>query len=532
MAKERLLLVDINKIVIVGGGSSGWITAATIIKFYPEIDLTLIESESISTIGVGESTQASITSWMNMLDIDKEEMLRETDGSYKLGIKFNNFYSKNDSGFFYPFGKGSFDKYYGELDPVSLWNLKKQIYRNTKSEDYCNSFFSQMNCIYENKIPSSDLEDFNVNQDVAFHFDAIKFANYLKNKICIPSGVSHLVDTIEKVEVNHDGVKFLDLKSGKRVYADLFIDCSGFKALLIGDSLGEEYESFEDVLPVNRAWAVQIPYRDRRSEMLNYTDSTALSSGWVWAAPLWSRIGTGYVYSDKFISPEDALIEFKNHLIDVRGLSQEIDNLSFRDVKFKSGMRKRCWVKNVVAIGLSAGFIEPLESNGLHTTYELALKLIKVINRGFVNQWDIDSFNYMSRHTIVSFKEFVQFHYFLSKRNDSEFWKYMTSISPAGNLFDARIDQTSLKSLTFNKLNPFGTFSHEKNTGWHCVAAGMEYSSVGPDSLSLYRFYLKEDVKDIVNNFIANNTKDRLTWKQIAKESMSHEEVLSRIHNV
>ncbi len=129
--------MDINKIVIVGGGSSGWITAATIIKFYPEIDLTLIESESISTIGVGESTQASITSWMNMLDIDKEEMLRETDGSYKLGIKFNNFYSKNDSGFFYPFGKGSFDKYYGELDPVSLWNLKKLIKPDgSESDDY------------------------------------------------------------------------------------------------------------------------------------------------------------------------------------------------------------------------------------------------------------------------------------------------------------------------------------------------------------------------------------------------------------
>jgi tryptophan halogenase len=525
-------VINVNKVVIVGGGSSGWITATTLIKFYPNMNLTLIESDSIEKIGVGESTQASITSWMNMLGIDKEEMLRETDGSYKLGIKFNNFYKTNDLGFFYPFGKGSFDKYYHELDPVAIWNFKKQMYSNTDIQDYCNSFFPQMNCIYENKIPNEQLESFDIDQDVAFHFDAIKFASYLKNKICIPDGVNHLVDTISRVKVGDNGVEFLELSSGQKVYADLFIDCSGFKALLIGESLGEEYESFEEVLPVNRAWAVQIPYKNKKIEMLNYTDSTALSSGWVWAAPLWSRIGTGYVYSDKFISPEDALSEFKDYLIKVRGDDRGIESMSFRDISFKSGMRNRCWVKNVVAIGLSAGFIEPLESNGLHTTYELALKLIKVINRGFVNQWDIDSFNYMSKHTIVGFKEFVQSHYFLSTRDDSEFWKYMTSISPVGDVFDSRIDQTTLKSLTFNKLNPFGTFSHEKNTGWHCIAAGMEYSSVGPDSLRLYQSYLEHDINDIVNDFISSNIKDRITWKAVSKESLSHEDTLLRIHNV
>jgi len=173
--------MDIKSIVIVGGGSSGWITASTIIKFNPDINLTLIESDNIPTIGVGESTQASITSWMNMLGIDHREMMRHTDGSYKLGIKFNNFYDNEDDGFFYPFGGGVFEDYSCEVDPVTLWNFKKNIYSNVKKSDYCESFFTQMSSIYSNKIPEKNLTGFDLSKDVAFHFDAIKFAEYLKN---------------------------------------------------------------------------------------------------------------------------------------------------------------------------------------------------------------------------------------------------------------------------------------------------------------------------------------------------------------
>jgi tryptophan halogenase len=387
--------------------------------------------------------------------------------------------------------------------------------------------------IYSNKIPDNSYSGFNLKTDVAFHFDALKFATYLKDTICIPSGTNHIVATVEKINTSENGIDSLILSSGELIKADLFIDCSGFKALLIGQELNEPYESFEEVLPVNRAWAVQIPYIDKESEMLNYTDSTALSSGWVWAAPLWSRIGTGYVYSDKFISPEDALEEFKQHLREVRGAERITDDLKFRDISFVSGMRKRAWVKNVVAIGLSAGFIEPLESNGLHTTYELALKLVKVINRGVVNQWDIDSFNYITRHTITGFKEFVQAHYFLSSRNDTPFWKYMTSTSPNGDIFEKRIDQTTLKNLVFDKTSPFGSFNTAPNTGWHCIAAGMEYTSIGHDSIALYKIFLEDSIDDLVKNFISNNTKDRIEWKSYAQNSMSHVEFLSKmVHNV
>ena len=526
------MIDKINSIVIVGGGSAGWMAASTLIRFYPKIDITLVESENIPTIGVGESTQASITNWFNILGVDIVDMMRSTDASYKLGIKFTNFYEKNDGGFFYPFGRGVFDKYHNQLESVAIWNFKKLFYKNIKNSDYADCFYPQMQLINLNKITDSkELDKFNLRKDVAFHFDALKMAEYLKNKFAIPRGVKHVVSDVVEVLKSNIGVETLKLSNGNSLNADLFIDCTGFKALLIGKEMNSEFTSFENKLPVNKAWAVQIPYRDRNSEMVNYTDSTALSSGWVWAAPLWSRIGTGYVYSDKFISPEDALEEFKEHLREVRGAERITDDLKFRDISFKSGVRKNSWVKNVVAIGLSAGFIEPLESNGLHTTYELLLKLTKSINRGFVNQWDIDSYNYIAYQSINSFKEFVQLHYFLSKRNDSEFWNYVRSNSPLDNIHDVTLDKTYLKHFAFNKMNPFGTFA--TTDGWHCIAAGFGYSSVGHDSAEEYQLQIDEELNEIVNSFILENSKDRSRWNSIAKNSLSHEEYLEKfVYNV
>jgi tryptophan halogenase len=529
-----MIIDKINSVVIVGGGSSGWMSAATLIRFYPNLDITLIESENIPTIGVGESTQASITSWFNMLGIDHKDMMKNTDASYKLGIKFTDFYEKNDGGFFYPFGDGVFDNYHHEIDSSTIWNFKKLFYKNIKNSDYANCFYPQMSLINSNTILDTDeMDGFNIKHDVAFHFDALKMAEYLKNKFAKPRGVKHVLADVIDVSVGDAGIEKIKLSNGDEVSADLFVDCTGFKALLIGQHMGSEFIKFDDKLPVNRAWAIQLQYKDKDKEMLNYTDSTALSSGWVWAAPLWSRIGTGYVYSDKFISPEDALEEFKEHIRKTRGEGFISDDSIFRDIKFTSGMRKDSWVKNVVAIGLSAGFIEPLESNGLHTTYELLLKLVKSLNRGFVNQWDIDSYNYIAYSTINSFKEFVQSHYFLSKRNDSEFWKHMRSISPVDNFYDVSLEKTYLKNFAFDKMGPFGAFKNNTGTGWHCIAAGMGYSSTGLDSSALYSLKLGHSLEEIVKGFILQNSKDRSKWNSIAKESLSHEEYLKKfIYNV
>ena len=152
-----------------------------------------------------------------------------------------------------------------------------------------------------------------------------------------------------------------------KVKADLFIDCTGFSALLIDKALKEPFESFEDVLPNNSAWATKMPYKNKKKELVGYTNCTAIDNGWVWNIPLWSRIGSGYVYSDKYISDDDALLQFQKHI-------KKGDELEYKHIKMRTGIHKRTWVKNVCAIGLSAGFIEPLESNGLYTVHEFLLR--------------------------------------------------------------------------------------------------------------------------------------------------------------
>jgi tryptophan halogenase len=175
------------------------------------------------------------------------------------------------------------------------------------------------------------------------------------------------------------------------------------------------------MLPNNSAWATRIPYKNKEKELVGYTNCTAIENGWVWNIPLWSRIGTGYVYSDKFVSDEDALKEFQKYL----GTKE----LEFKNIKMRVGLHNRLWVKNVVAIGLSAGFIEPLESNGLFTVHEFLMILLRNIQRDKFSQFDRDSYNYQAKHLFRNFAEFVALHYALSHRNDTEYWKANLNIN-------------------------------------------------------------------------------------------------------
>jgi tryptophan halogenase len=275
-----------------------------------------------------------------------------------------------------------------------------------------------------------------------------------------------------------------------------------------------------------------LQYKDKNKEMLNYTDSTALSSGWVWAAPLWSRIGTGYVYSDKFISPEDALEEFKEHLREVRGAERITDDLKFRDISFSAGIRERTWVKNVVSIGLSASFLEPMEGNGLYSIHEFVIRLVKILGKGFINQWDRDSYNWVINDMTLGFKEFIQSHYFLSKRSDSEFWRYMTETSPVEKLFDKTVEHTRVKRLLiYPKLFTFGTLDTSGNSGWHCTMIGMNYSQFGEDTLNQYNIFENKKIEDQVKEFTLQTTKNRVKWNNAINNSPSHFEYLRNLYD-
>jgi len=450
----------IKDILIVGGGSAGWMTAATFIKQFPEKNISLIESPNISTVGVGESTIGGIRLWTNWLGIDDKQFLKFTDGSYKLSIKFTDFYKKGEA-FHYPFGSPFIENNKSFLND---WWFKKFFYKDTLQSDYVDCLYPQMALVNQNKcfFNEKNIIPFDFKRNTAFHFDATKFGLWLKDQYCLPKGVKHIKEEIVSIEQDDNGIKSLNNK----YKADLYIDCTGFKSLLLGQTLKEPFDSYSDLLPNNSAWATRIPYKDKEKELVGYTNCTAIQNGWVWNIPLWSRIGTGYVYSDKFVSDEDALKEFQQHL--------GTEELDFKKIKMRVGIHNRLWVKNVVSIGLSAGFIEPLESNGLFSVHEFLMLLLRNIQREEISQWDKDNFTYQSKILFKNFAEFVAIHYALSNRNDTEYWKNNLNKNWCENLINLKT--THLSGLFAAATDRTHDFHFKPNTGLHCIAAGMHWS--------------------------------------------------------
>ena len=471
--------MDIKNITIVGGGSAGWMTAATLIKCFPNKNITLIESPTISSVSVGESTLAHIRGWITLLGIKDEDFVPYTDASYKLSIKFTDFYKKGES-FHYPFGQPDT---VGNIKGVTDWWFKKFTKPSTPYSDYVNSLFPQMALVNKNKLffNEENVLPFRFKQHTAFHFDASKFGLWLRDYYCIPRGVKHIKEDIKSIEQDDEGIKTLNHQHT----ADLFIDCTGFRSLLLGGALKEPFESDEDVLPNNMAWATHLPYKNKRKQLVPYTNCTAYKNGWIWNIPLWSRIGTGYVYSNKFISDQDALKEFKTYL--------GKENLKFKNIKMRVGIHKRLWVKNVCAIGLSAGFIEPLESNGLFSVHEFLHRLVRNLERGPVSQWDKDSFTAVCRTIYNTFKEFVILHYSLSHRQDTPYWKANFNKEWISNLIASEYKFPSSSQLN----NAIYTREVDQQFigvgGFHCIAAGMHWSPT--DIPSLIKSHHTNDMK-------------------------------------
>jgi tryptophan halogenase len=495
-----------NNIIVVGGGSAGWMTAATLIKQFPEKNISLIESPNIATIGVGESTQGQFRLWTNWLGIDDKQFLKFTEGSYKLSIKFTDFYKKGQA-FHYPFGETYIENNKSLLND---WWFKKFFYPETPNSEYAECHYPQMALVNQNKCfyNEDNIIPFNFKRNTAFHFDATKFAIWLRDHYCIPKGVKHIKEEIISIEQDDNGIKSLN----NNYKADLYIDCTGFKSLLLGETLKEPFESYADILPNNSAWATRISYKNKEKELRTYTNCTAIENGWVWNVPLWSRIGTGYVYSDKFVSDDDALKEFKKHL--------GTEELDFRKIKMKVGIHKRIWVKNVVSIGLSAGFIEPLESNGLFAVHEFLMLLLRNMKREKISQWDRDNFNYQAKLSFRNFAEFVAIHYALSHRDDTEYWKSYLNKNWEENLI-------SLKPTHLNGLFAAATFrSHDYhypvNSGLHCIAAGMNWS---PTDLTTVTYL--NDIQNIDEYkkewipYIKQIEKRKEIWNEIVKNKPS-----------
>lgn len=428
----------LNDIVIVGGGSAGWMTAATMISAFPDKNISVIESKDVPIVGVGESTIGGIRNWTRFIGLEEDTFFKTTDASYKLSIKFTDFYKKDSGSFQYPFGMPLVP--FEGTNPLADWHIKKYSFPDTSIQDFTRCLFPASALFENNKFSLNkhgEFDNFDAENDVAYHFDATKFGNWLREHVCIPRGVKHIVDTVVDIRTNNEGIEKLILESGNEIVGDLYVDCTGWRSILLAGALKEPFVSFSDMLPNNKAWATRVPYKNRSIELEGYTNCTARENGWCWNIPLWSRLGTGYVYSDKFITKEQALEEFKQYLMSDRMViprtKEEIDQLEFKEISMRVGIHEKTFVKNVVAIGLSAGFIEPLESNGLFSVHEFLFKLVDILQRGEISQFDRDMYNVSVKDLFTNFAKFVALHYALSHRDDSEYWRHCKNKSFQGH---------------------------------------------------------------------------------------------------
>jgi len=484
-----------DKIIIVGGGSAGWMTAATLIKAFPNKHLTVIESPNIKNIGVGESTLGQINEWLDFLEIEDEDFMSFTKASYKLSIRFEDFYKKGDGGFHYPFGP-VFEN--SSVGPKECWFFKKKFFPRTPLSDYATSISTNMalvnnNVLFKNEDKKLPLFDFK--RSVAYHFDASKFGEWLKEYYCKPKGVKHIIEEITSVQTNDQGIKTLNNKYS----ANLFIDCTGFKSLLLEKTLKEPFDDYTDLLPNNKAWATSVSYKDKEKELKPYTNCTAIENGWVWNIPTWDKIGTGYVYSDKYVSDEKALSEFKKHL-DKKG--HRYNDSTFNNIKMKVGIHERLFVKNVCAIGLAAGFIEPLESNGLLSVHEFLFRLINVLRRGKTTQWDRDNFNVSCKTFFDEFTEFVALHYALSQRTDTPYWQDISNKS----FYTNRLVDTELKLNIDSYMHKFNFFP--SHSGIHYISTGMNYFGAN---------ITEKELPPAIENIIKARENESKNWNNICQ---------------
>lgn len=416
----------VNDIVIVGGGSSGWMTAAALTQTFPELNITLIESPNTPTIGVGESTILSINEFMRTVNLKDKDWMPACKATYKVSIDFTNFDGQGTR-FRYPFGHSTYLGKYQAID----WFVKKALTGVGDKTEYSDFALGHSQMIKANKLIGRDrnIPNWNFDTMTAYHFDATLFGHYLRDNRC--EGLNHIRDDVLIVNKNEDGVSGLVTSSHGELKADLYIDCSGFKSMLLEEAMGVSFISFSEKLLNDKAVACHIPYVDKNVEMEHSTNATTLNAGWSWNIPLWESIGTGYVYSSQYLSEDEAEQEFREYLIndrDVPHSREEIENIEMHHVPMRPGIHDKGWVKNVCAVGLANGFIEPLESTGLMLTHHSIFALIEALQmRGCrINGFDKSIFNTKVKHMMSKFSGFIAGHYAFAERDDTPYWKEVT----------------------------------------------------------------------------------------------------------
>ncbi len=414
----------IRSVVIVGGGTAGWMAAAALSKVlgdFPGLSITLVESEAIGTIGVGEATIPQINQFNQLLGIDEAEFMRETHATYKLGIDFVD-WARVGHRYVHPFGHYGVDMLGIEFHHFWLKGLELGNSSPLDAYSICAAAGKEGKFYWPDTTqPNSPL----ARLGYAFQFDASRYARYLRG-LAEVRGVTRVEGRIERVEQHPESgfVSSVVLDSGTVLAGDLFIDCSGFRSLLLGQTMGVAFNDWSKWLPCDRAVAVPCVLGGDAEPL---TRSTARPAGWQWRIPLQHRIGNGHVYASAFMDEDEATAILLANL-DGTPLAEP------NHLRFTGGHRVKGWEKNVVALGLASGFLEPLESTAIHLVQSGIARLLAYWPTSAFSPVEIDRFNAETARDYSDIRDFLVLHYKATTRDDSEFWNYCRNLDPPDGL--------------------------------------------------------------------------------------------------
>lgn len=481
-----------TRILIVGGGTAGWMAAASFGKTIagPHYEVSLIESEEIGTVGVGEATIPPIQDFNRTLQIDETEFIRATQASFKLGIEFVD-WTRLGHQYIHPFGQ------YGVpmqgIHFHHFW-LRHRAAGGTLSHDVFNSSTMAARAgKFARPMPNeqSPLPPLGY----AYHFDASLYARYLR-KYAEKLGVTRHEGKIVHVQQRGtDGfIESIKLADGRVLEADFFVDCSGFRGLLIEQTLKSGYNDWSEYLPCDRAMAVPC---DRVAQTTPYTRSTAREAGWQWRIPLQHRTGNGYVYCSQFMSDDEAASLLLGRL-------DGAPRAAPRPLRFVAGQRKQSWIKNCVALGLASGFLEPLESTSIHLVQTAIAKMLFFFPGKDFDQTAIDRYNALARTEYEEVRDFLVLHYKATERNDTPFWRHCQNI----RMPDSLKAKWEMYASHGHLSTPPGELFREPS--WFAVYTGQNvipkhyhpFADIPPDAELASRFQLIADaVRARVDSF-------------------------------
>jgi tryptophan halogenase len=395
----------VHKVVIAGGGTAGWIAAAALSRQLGELlDIKLVESDEIGTVGVGEATIPPMRVFHKLLRIDEQEFMRATEATFKLGIYFEN-WGHIGHNYIHSFGKNGKETWLCDFHHFWLRSLEDGF--DSELGEYCLELQAAKAGKFETA-PSSEI-------NFAYHFDAGLYAKYLR-QYSEGYGTKRVEGKIKSINQNESAglIESLTLESGEVVEGDIFIDCTGFRGLLIEQTLHTGYEDWTHWLPCDSAIPLQT---EKTGPATPYTSSIAHDAGWRWRIPLQHRVGNGLVYCSRYLSDDEAEAMLRR---DVEGKAITEP----RVIRFRTGRRVRSWNGNCVALGLASGFVEPLESTSIHLIMTGVTRLMQLFPFNGISDSLVDRYNDLTRSELESIRDFIVLHYHATRRDDSPFWRY------------------------------------------------------------------------------------------------------------